>query len=224
MMLASGSIREAATGPVIVEAGTIRTAGNWDGDGQSTVVWGRWVQRIGGGCVYSFDPDPAAIAQAQMALDQGKIHHRTFTHGLEAADAFRAATPGRPLEVALVCAPAEDAERGIPDLGCSVINLLYLDAGDLVGGELDMAARLNREIFLTARESVEAAGTYGTVLIDDVNWKATETRGKGRYVFEEMAARGWHRYKMAPGYDYQGLATVGAPDIDPGAMWGVPLA
>jgi hypothetical protein len=46
--------------PLIVETGCVRREGNWNGDGQSTVIWD-WF----GGDVYSVDIDPAACAVAQ---------------------------------------------------------------------------------------------------------------------------------------------------------------
>lgn len=43
--------------PTIVETGTLRTPGNWAGDGQSTVLFDRYVCHCGGK-VYSIDIDP----------------------------------------------------------------------------------------------------------------------------------------------------------------------
>lgn len=48
---------------VIVETGCLRQEGNWNGDGQSTIVWDQFVQRVGGK-VYSVDLDPHAAALA----------------------------------------------------------------------------------------------------------------------------------------------------------------
>jgi cephalosporin hydroxylase len=42
---------------VIVETGTVRLAGNWGGDGQSTVVWNAYAEQLGGH-VTTIDLDP----------------------------------------------------------------------------------------------------------------------------------------------------------------------
>ena len=42
---------------VIVETGTVRQAGNWGGDGQSTVVWNAYAEQLGGH-VTTIDLDP----------------------------------------------------------------------------------------------------------------------------------------------------------------------
>ncbi|MFM8279759.1 MAG: hypothetical protein ACKN9R_05385 [Candidatus Limnocylindrus sp.] len=48
--------------PLIVETGCLRRIGNWNGDGQSTVIWD-WF----GGEVFSVDIDPIAVETAQRA-------------------------------------------------------------------------------------------------------------------------------------------------------------
>jgi predicted O-methyltransferase YrrM len=53
---------------VIVETGTVRFAGNWDGDGQSTVVWNAYAEQLGGH-VTTIDLDPVgAELVEQMGL------------------------------------------------------------------------------------------------------------------------------------------------------------
>ena len=47
----------------IVETGCVRQSGDWGGDGQSTVVWDKFVQ-YAGGSVFSVDIDPRAAALA----------------------------------------------------------------------------------------------------------------------------------------------------------------
>lgn len=47
----------------IVETGCVRQEGNWGGDGQSTLVWDKFVQHVGGK-VYSVDLDAHAAALA----------------------------------------------------------------------------------------------------------------------------------------------------------------
>jgi len=221
MMLASGSLTDGDVGPIVVEAGTIRTAGNWDGDGQSTVVWGRWVQVVGSGRVYSFDPDPAAIIEASRALAQFDIIHDVFDSAAEAHHAFE--HPTAPLTVALVRAEAQGPD-GVGSLFEPAINLLYLDAGDYVDGSLRTASAINCAVFLEARAKLERAGPWATVLIDDVNLGRGINEGKGHDTFAAMAAHGWYRYPLTVGHDYQGIATFGPPQVDPAARWGVPLA
>lgn len=223
MMLSSGSLCDGDVGPVIVEAGTIRTPGNWEGDGQSTLVWARWVEKLEVGRVYSFDPDPAAIAAASRVLAGQEIKYAVFTSGREARCVLSDPMTRADLRVALVQAEAQ-GEDGVPSLEDEPINLLYLDAGDYVDGSLRTAAALNRDVFLAAREVLERSGPWATVLIDDVNLAGTVPGGKGHYVLDELALRGWHRYPFAPGFDYQAVATLGAPEVDPAAKWGVPLA
>jgi predicted O-methyltransferase YrrM len=55
-------------GCVIVETGTVRFAGNWGGDGQSTVVWNAYAELLGGH-VTTIDLDPVgAELVEQMGL------------------------------------------------------------------------------------------------------------------------------------------------------------
>lgn len=53
----------------IVETGCLRQEGNWGGDGQSTIVWDRFVQHVGGK-VYSVDLDPHAAALAHSVTSE----------------------------------------------------------------------------------------------------------------------------------------------------------
>ena len=56
------------SGCVIVETGTVRQAGNWGGDGQSTVVWNAYAEMLGGH-VTTIDLDPVgATLVEQLAL------------------------------------------------------------------------------------------------------------------------------------------------------------
>lgn len=53
---------------VIVETGTVRQAGNWGGDGQSTVVWNAYAEQLGGHVTtIDLDPEGAALVQ-QLCL------------------------------------------------------------------------------------------------------------------------------------------------------------
>jgi hypothetical protein len=53
----------------IVETGTSRTPGNWEGDGQSTIVLASFAQRYG--CkLWTCDIDPAAIDAARASTQQ----------------------------------------------------------------------------------------------------------------------------------------------------------
>lgn len=56
---------------VIVETGCTRTAGNWAGDGQSTVLFDYYVQQAPSGSLgYSIDIDPAATAQCRALVSK----------------------------------------------------------------------------------------------------------------------------------------------------------
>lgn len=48
---------------LIVETGTTRDKGNWNGDGQSTILWDAYVNWCGGE-VFSVDCDPKAVVTA----------------------------------------------------------------------------------------------------------------------------------------------------------------
>ena len=53
----------------IVETGTARRAGNWEGEGQSTVLFGDFAQRYG--CkLWTCDVNPAAIEEARQSTAQ----------------------------------------------------------------------------------------------------------------------------------------------------------
>lgn len=57
-------------GCVIVETGTVRTLGNWIGDGQSTVVWNHYASQLDGN-VWTIDIDPnGAQLVAELGLDR----------------------------------------------------------------------------------------------------------------------------------------------------------
>jgi cephalosporin hydroxylase len=61
---------EAMARPVtIIETGCVRQEGNWAGDGQSTIVWDKFVQHVGG-AVHSVDLDPHAAALAHSLTSE----------------------------------------------------------------------------------------------------------------------------------------------------------
>lgn len=65
-MLRYLDVRAATTPLVIVETGCTRQAGNWAGDGQSTVLFDRYLQAaLPGSHGYSIDIDPQATAQCR---------------------------------------------------------------------------------------------------------------------------------------------------------------
>lgn len=58
--------------PCILETGTLRNAGNWHGDGQSTRIWD-WIAKRKKGFVVSVDKDSAACFLAQMECQDSHI-------------------------------------------------------------------------------------------------------------------------------------------------------
>jgi predicted O-methyltransferase YrrM len=86
---------------LIVETGTARTAGNWAGDGQSTLIWDAFVQ-FWGGRVTSVDIDAEAVKRAQL-----QVSART----------------------SVVCADSIGFLRALKD--ADRVHLLYLDSYDL---------------------------------------------------------------------------------------------
>jgi hypothetical protein len=61
---------------VIVETGTIRTLGNWTGDGQSTIVWNEYAKQLNGQ-VWTIDIE---IAGAQL-VEQLQLSHTIAVTG-----------------------------------------------------------------------------------------------------------------------------------------------
>jgi hypothetical protein len=58
----------------IVETGCIRILDNWEGDGQSTILWDNLVN-LTGGMVYSIDIDPIATSLTQsLVSDRVKVY------------------------------------------------------------------------------------------------------------------------------------------------------
>lgn len=57
--------------PVILETGTLREPGNWNGDGQSTMLW-QWVMERKSGIAVSVDGDERACMLARRACP--KVH------------------------------------------------------------------------------------------------------------------------------------------------------
>jgi len=56
---------------LIVETGCIRTAGNWIGDGQSTLMFDRYLQdRTGGGRCFAIDIDPEATTECRAMVSE----------------------------------------------------------------------------------------------------------------------------------------------------------
>lgn len=56
---------------VIVETGCVREANNWGGDGQSTVLFDRYLQyRTGGGSCFAVDIDPEATALCRTLVSE----------------------------------------------------------------------------------------------------------------------------------------------------------
>jgi hypothetical protein len=201
--------------PCVVEAGTVRQPGNWDGDGQSTVLWGSLVARYRPeGRIYSFDPDRDAIEAARRALDSAGVGHRTFLDARAAYEAFvrrDAGDAGFPWAVALVMTEAE-GPHGIDRLhdAGEPVNLAYLDAGDQAyNGSLDGAARINDAALEAALPCLRAEAGDAWVLMDDVGgWSGG---GKGRYAMERLALEGWHLLRLPSGHDYQRIATRDCP-------------
>jgi hypothetical protein len=61
---------------VIVETGTVRTLGNWSGDGQSTIVWNEFAERLDGQ-VWTIDID----ATGAELVEQLRLSHTVAVTG-----------------------------------------------------------------------------------------------------------------------------------------------
>lgn len=67
----------------IVETGCLRQAGNWAGDGQSTVVWD-WILGRLGGYGHSYDISPESVAAARSAVSRMEVHQQDSVEALQA--------------------------------------------------------------------------------------------------------------------------------------------
>lgn len=109
-------------GPVtIVETGCVRRADNWQGDGQSTILFDRYVSRHPGSLVWSVDADPVATAFCAHM-----VSGRVALHTADGAT-FLAALAG----------PGSEIRRPV--------DLLYLDSADdpaVILAELEAALPL----------------------------------------------------------------------------------
>jgi len=68
--------KSAHINPIIVETGCARQADNWEGDGQSTRLFDRYVETCPQGRVFSVDIDPSATAYARK-MTGAKTHVET---------------------------------------------------------------------------------------------------------------------------------------------------
>lgn len=80
-------------GYFVVETGCARQAGNWSGDGQSTLLFDRFVS-LHGGEVLSFDSDRAACEAAR-----GQVSERTRIEQVDAIRGLEQLPPGRPIDL-----------------------------------------------------------------------------------------------------------------------------
>lgn len=65
----------------IVETGCLRQQGNWDGDGQSTVVWD-WILNRLGGYGHSYDISADSVAVARAAVNRMEVHQQDSVEAL----------------------------------------------------------------------------------------------------------------------------------------------
>ena len=157
-------------GPVfIVETGCVRQAGNWAGDGQSTILFDRFVTHRPGSVMHSVDIDPRATALCRTLVSE-----RTQLHTGDSVPFLR-----------------QLARR--PPEGFVQLDLLYLDSYDV-----DFAAphpsALHHMKELVAASPLLGPGTL--VVVDDAPREAVfiqngnelglltepSVSGKGKYV------------------------------------------
>jgi hypothetical protein len=158
---------------VIVETGCLRTPDNWQGDGQSTLMFDRYLRdRPAGGVCYAMDIDPAATAACGALVGQNTqvLTGDSVVTLRDVADRLRASG--------------------------SKISLLYLDSFDLDWGNLTPSAVHHLKELVSIYEFVSP---QTLVVVDDAPMEAfcassddtgftllqqPVVSGKGKYVAE----------------------------------------
>lgn len=158
---------------VIVETGCLRTPDNWQGDGQSTLMFDRYLRhRPAGGVCYAMDIDPAATAACSSLVGQNTqvLTGDSVVALRDVADRLRAAS--------------------------SKVALLYLDSFDLDWGNLTPSAVHHLKELVSIYEFVSP---QTLVVVDDAPMEAfcsssddtgftllqqPVVSGKGKYVAE----------------------------------------
>jgi len=161
----------------IVETGCVRQAGNWAGDGQSTILFDRFVSQWPGSVMHSVDIDPSATALCRTLVSSG-----TQVHTGDSVPFLR-----------------QLARR--PPEGFAAADLLYLDSYD-VDFDAPHPSALHHMKELVAASRLIGPGTL--VVVDDAPREAvfiqsgneigllTEPRvsGKGKYVADYARSLG----------------------------------
>jgi cephalosporin hydroxylase len=148
---------------LIVETGTVRSRGNWEGDGQSTILFDKWSAWHVGTRVISIDLDAEACALAREVT----------TSRVEVLE-------GNSVEW------LKDMRIGHPP-----IDLLYLDSGDdpaLMLAEFNAAWPMLRPgSIVLADDSPRAGVPVGELWTGRTAAMAGKIEGKGRLLAERLA-------------------------------------
>lgn len=160
---------------VIVETGCARQKDNWSGDGQSTVLFDRYVnQRDSQSRVYSVDIDPAAVSMCQQLVST---------------------------RVNLSCMDSVKWLWNLSNQIADPVALLYLDSYDVDFSytwpaaahhlkELTAAAKLISQETLVVVDDAPVAAWIIPQEHDKVIWSSEAVGGKGRLVAEYADAVG----------------------------------
>ncbi len=155
----------------IIETGCVRSAGNWAGDGQSTVLFDRYVRTRPGSIVHTVDIDPEATA-----VCSGLVGNAVTVHTGDSVAVLH--------RLAQRLAKAQD-----------VVDLLYLDSFDVdPGNPVPSAVHHLKELVSIAPVATEQtlvvvddSPSTAQVIAVDGTYKLLGTPtvgGKGKYVAE----------------------------------------
>ena len=161
----------------IVETGCVRKAGNWGGDGQSTILFDRFSTQWPGSAMYSVDIDPVATA-----LCQTLVNTSTRVHTGDSVLFLR------------------DLARNPPE-GFSHADVLYLDSYDVDFDNPHLSALHHMKELLAASSLI---GPETLIVVDDSPLEAAfivsendfifftqpKISGKGKYVADYARAIG----------------------------------
>lgn len=145
----------------IVETGCARTEGNFQGDGLSTLIFGRFVKEVAGGSVESID-----ISQENM-------------------DACKRITASCSEFIRYTVADSVKALKKMSDERVRSVDLFYLDSMDIKRrhAEKSMKHHLKELLAIYERLSPDAI-----VMTDD---NLGPERAKGQFVKDHLLPRGW---------------------------------
>lgn len=156
---------------IIVETGCVRRAGNWAGDGQSTVLFDRYVRTKPGSTVHTVDIDPQATAVCTGLVGEAVTVHTGDSVAVLRILARRLAKTG------------------------AVVDLLYLDSFDVdPANPVPSAVHHLKELVSIAPVATEqtlvvvddSPFTAQVIAVDDTYklLDAPTIGGKGKYVAE----------------------------------------